>query len=98
MSIYISGVELPNEETGVFPVIIFADGSVENLFSHEKIGKAMPVPEHGRLIDADALLNSVTTEYGWFEVDNEDVKNAPTVIPEDKIENTLDLVHKDGTT
>ncbi len=70
MSIYISSVEFPKEEIGVLPVIIFADGSVENLFSHEKIGKAMPVPEHGRLKDYD----SIYAEYKkWF--DNAEYRN-----------------------
>ena len=47
-----------------------------------------PVPDHGRLIDADALLNSVTSKYGWFEVDNADVRDAPTIIPADGEEQT----------
>ena len=97
MSIYISGMELPTVELGAIPVIIFADGCVENFFSHEKIGKAMPVPEHGRVGDLDALrarIARIDTGYSWDSYGNgqydafQDVYRcidaAPTIIPADK--------------
>ena len=45
------------------------------------------VPEHGRLIDADALIISTTVpldgkSYRYVHIDN--INNAPTVIPSDK--------------
>lgn len=98
MSIYISGMELPTVELGAIPVIIFADGCVENFFSHEKIGKAMPVPEHGDLIERDTLSKRIkeeTINQAEFYADRwhpvvlaygdcyGKVQNAPTIIPAD---------------
>lgn len=54
MSIYIKGVEMPAE--GVFCIDIFPDGRVAGHYDCTiKRAKALPVPAHGRLIDADAL-------------------------------------------
>ena len=46
----------------------------------------IPVPPHGRLIDADAVMNSVTDEKGVYvsqfaAVIGEAVDAAPTIIP-----------------
>ena len=46
----------------------------------------VPVPPHGRLIDADAVMNSVTDEKGVYvskfaAVIGEAVDAAPTIIP-----------------
>lgn len=48
----------------------------------------IPVPDHGRLIDADALAKHITVE--WFcgnkrmNVPWRSVEDAPTIIPADK--------------
>ena len=51
MSILIKGMEMP---TKVLTVEIHPDGYV-CLRNANKVREAVPVPEHGRLIDADAL-------------------------------------------
>ena len=54
MSILIEAMEMPKRG---MVVNIYADGRVTNHFDEfgKTIGKAVPVPPHGRLIDADAL-------------------------------------------
>lgn len=81
MGIYIN-MKMPEGELGAVPVIIFADGTVRHYFSHVKLGEAIPLPPHGRLIDADAL-----GEFPYnmdfcdgYEAD-EWVRYAPTIIP-----------------
>ena len=49
----------------------------------------IPVPDHGRLIDADALMLRVdihgTNNFGMLDEDiREFINNAPTIIPADK--------------
>ena len=48
----------------------------------------VPVPPHGRLIDADALLASENQHYEYhsdsFYVETRTIELAPTVIPADK--------------
>ena len=55
MGVYIKDMEMPRRG---MVVNIYADGRVTNHFDEfgKTIGKAVPVPPHGRLIDADALL------------------------------------------
>ncbi len=52
MSILIKGMEMPKVPTRV---IIFADGRVEDEDDSAYKYSAVPVPPHGRLIDADKL-------------------------------------------
>lgn len=75
-------------------VIIYPDGTVADVYDGEKY-KAIPVPDHGRLIDADSLDASVLQagfsyaitrrklRYTPGEV-RQKIANAPTIIPEDK--------------
>ena len=58
MSILIKGMEMPKRG---MVVNIYADGRVTNHFDEfgKTIGKAVPVPPHGRLIDANVLLNAM---------------------------------------
>ena len=75
-SILIKGVKMPIDA----PVIIkiCPDGSVSRV--HEGVvAKAVPVPPHGRLIDADALVrdNGIKEIPEYYEV----VRDAPTIIP-----------------
>ena len=51
MSILIKGMEMPTE--GYRLILIHADGTVQTTDGETT---AVPVPEHGRLIDADALM------------------------------------------
>ena len=52
--IYITGISMP--EDGWHKVIkIFRDGTVVSYYDSPELGKAIPVPDHGRLIDADAF-------------------------------------------
>ena len=55
MSMYIKGIEMPR--LGYREIRIHPDGRIteDNEGYEESIGTAIPVPPHGRLIDADAL-------------------------------------------
>ena len=88
MSVYIKGMEMPFG-CGECP---FVEGSVvsgELLLICKANGKLyggkpgdcplVPVPDHGRLIDADALL---ATERETFE--DYHISEAPTIIPADE--------------
>lgn len=49
----------------------------------------IPVPDHGRLIDADALLTDTTNLHvavvaGWLYLRTSTIEDAPTIIPADK--------------
>lgn len=100
MSVLIKGMEMPKEgckdcllvkRKGVFDICPFlkreVDGNVER--GGKPLGcPLVPVPPHGRLIDADALLSQYTgyfwtakTDYaeGLRDVAN-DIKQAPTII------------------
>ena len=84
--IYIPGMEMPKDEyVGIF---VYPDGRVHVWRSMSLVGqeyKAIPVPDHGRLIDADALLTSkgVGTQIaGWGKMYHETcIEYAPTIIP-----------------
>ena len=56
--VYISGLKMP-EEDGVLTLRIWGNGLVESIESYHSWllsgVKAIPAPDHGRLIDADAL-------------------------------------------
>ncbi len=85
MGLYIPDLRLPADGDFELWIAVRKDGS----FTYNVRGgwqdgkqKAIPVPPHGRLIDADALL---ATNYGHFgaidDMAREAIKNAPTVIP-----------------
>ena len=81
--ILIRGMELPKNEPLL--VKINPDGSVSTTAKNGyKKYKAVPVPPHGRLIDADALTISTAVPldgkpYRYVHIDN--IKDAPTIIP-----------------
>ena len=86
MSILIKGMNLPKEEVAV---IIYSDGEVRTE-GWEKYS-AVEVPEHGRLIDADAFredwLYNGANEYVYNTNSVLDsIDNEPTVIPADEEE------------
>lgn len=82
MSVLIRGMELPTT-----PVLfcIHPDGKVfADLEGNWREYKAVPVPPHGRLIDADALAISTAVPldgkpYQYVHIDN--IKAAPTIVP-----------------
>ena len=58
MSILIKGMEMPTNEHLI--VKINPDGSVNTTWKNDyKKYEAVPVPPHGRLIDADALFEKI---------------------------------------
>ena len=85
MSILIKGMEMPRRG---MVVNIYGDGRVTNHFdeSGKTIGKAVPVPPHGRLIDADAVsLEGGPYEYDeWCKWALIQYQDAPTVIEAEK--------------
>jgi hypothetical protein len=92
--IYIQDVSLPGEGDFELWIAVRKDGS----FSYNVRGgwqdgkqKAVSVPPHGRLIDADALLKGcerVATEYATREYafSQSAIENAPIVIPAEEDE------------
>lgn len=95
MSVLIKGIDMPTEY-GIC-IEIFPDGRVTYEYCHPVIATAIPVPPHGDLKDADALINALQelfdrrnkdAEYTGFRgaaVSWNDVicyiKDAPTIIP-----------------
>lgn len=58
MAVLIKGMEMPTDEFGSMIVAIRPDGMVEDVMGCY-VGKVVPVPPHGRLIDADALVEDL---------------------------------------
>ena len=102
MSIIIKGLGMPKEPDEMIEIAIFGDGKViqtgeswRNLengkcyytpTTPEKSFNAVPVPPHGRLIDAERLL-SERMKRTYYHLPNGDtaipiidVENAPTII------------------
>lgn len=85
--VYISGLKMP-EEDGVLTLRIWGNGLVESIESYHSWllsgVKAIPVPDHGRLISADLLKADFTGNFTeayptglvWAMIDD-----APTIIP-----------------
>lgn len=78
--IYIKGMQMPTGDESLCIRIYPCGGIYDSENQRIRLVKAIPVPAHGRLIDADALCDG--------RVSNDDVvihvKCAPTVIPADK--------------
>ena len=85
--IYIEGMEMPTK--GYRLILVHADGTVQTTDGETT---AAPVPEHGRLIDADALvreLNSIRASFGsanglvegGLNIAVSTVNGSPTIIP-----------------
>lgn len=90
MGVYIKGMEMPR--THPLTITIYPNGQVlsETVGAKDIHGDAVPVPPHGRLIDADALLNDkgVGTQIaGWGKMYHETaIEYAPTIIPVEQAE------------
>lgn len=92
--IYIPGMGMP--KNGHITITISDNGDVVcnsevidgkyQYRSYGRIGKAIPVPDHGRLIDTDAVsLEGGPYEYDeWCKWALEQYQDAPTIIPADK--------------
>lgn len=82
MGVYLPKVDMPKGDE-IITVQICPDGSIWQRFRGTVPGvKAVPVPTHGRLIDADALRAEVkkhaTPSDAWvFSF----IRTAPTIIP-----------------
>ena len=84
MSIIIHGMDMPKD--GRLLISIHSDGCVYRSvydMGFEKVdcAKAEELPPHGRLIDADALIDNCMKEDGFLaEMLFRKVSNAPTII------------------
>ena len=104
MSVIIEGMEMPKEGSWV-TLRVFPDGQCflyswcEYDFDFMEYLTAAPVPDHGRLIDADALIKGIEADAIWkYNAINEydrgirsgaravmrSVRNAPTIFPASK--------------
>ena len=61
MGLFIKGVEMPTYEQGDLVLRIRWDGRVDKDYSGNTVATAVPVPPHGRLIDANALCRTLRT-------------------------------------
>lgn len=98
MSVYIHGVEIPTDNTVLLRIYPESDGVfyVEQLDIDDDILDkywAVPVPEHGDLIDRDALikdgwlnLHKEVMRMGGYAIHELPLKNPsiPVIIPADK--------------
>lgn len=87
MSILINGMEMPTR--GHTTIRIYADGTVEHEHTERKLGTAIPVTDHGRLVDGDKIVEGCKDKEGRYisqfaAAIGETVEAAPTIIPADK--------------
>ena len=87
MAILIEGMEMPTDD--MKNIMILADCRVFQFSGYgnpKPLGTAVPVPPHGRLIDADAVtLKDGPYEYDdWCQWALRQYQDAPTVIPASK--------------
>ena len=90
--IYIPGLEMPKIGETI-TITICDDGIVfEEWKEPGSVFKVFPVPDHGRLIDGDALNYTMLYKENWMSgtgveapaVWRKDIEDAPTIIPADK--------------
>lgn len=89
MSILIKGLEMPTGSECLI-LTIYPDGQCfehvyNGSFGSREERKALSVPHHGRLVDADALISGCKDEKGSYyghesAIIGEAVEAAPTVI------------------
>ena len=99
MSVLIKGMEMPTDGNETI-IRIQTDGTVLDQYGHHLVITAVPVPKHGRLVDADALERRIREEglnQAEFYADRYNpvvmaygdclgkVKSSPTIIPADPI-------------
>ena len=83
MSVYIKGFPLPNN-CGACPLRLAWCRERIYMVTRPERCPLVPVPEHGRLIDADALMENAQYKGTHDIVNAWDIANAPTIIPADK--------------
>ena len=85
MGLYIKGMEMPTD--GMKNIMIIADGRVFQFSGYgnpKPLGTAVPVPAHGRLIDADKLKSYWEPDHSrYFDADYfiHTIDVAQTIIP-----------------
>ena len=98
MGIHVSGINMPKGSNMM--LLISPDGDVwemGDLLGDDKYldgVKAVPIPKHGRLIDADALLRVIHDAYEARDAEQNAIMDkvsmlvvaAPTIIPADPAE------------
>lgn len=77
--IYISGMQMPTDDAII--CAIRKDGMVEDVMGCY-IGKAIPVSDHGDLIERDRAVGELAFDYAYAAADL--VKKLPAIIPADK--------------
>lgn len=83
MGLYIKGLRLPKKGRYT-SFTVYSDGRVVYKFGGDHAGQAVEVPAHGRLIDADALIDDIRRHSESYFADDfahEWVDKAPTIIP-----------------
>ena len=93
MGIYLYNMEMPKERES-FTLTIKYNGLVFDTETGIQVAEAQEVPPHGRLIDADALINNLefTTKHCTIKGHTAqryremivELSVAPTIIPEEK--------------
>lgn len=88
MGIYIKDFKMPEGGYRTIEIAYDADGHPMALADGGDVFDVIPITAHGRLIDADALLNNkgVGTQIaGWGKMYHETcIEYAPTVIPAER--------------
>ena len=89
MSIIIHGLDMPAKNTGPLSILIYDDGdiAVVSPIPTQSV-TAEQLPPHGRLVDADALIQQVRTEHedsvrissANLDTFIRDIRHAPTII------------------
>lgn len=84
MSIYIKGIEMPTERES-FNLTIKYNGTVLDTETGMQVAEAHELSPHGRLIDADALLQGCERVKGEYAIreyafSQSAIENAPTII------------------
>ena len=92
MSILISGIEMPKENEEII-IRIDSNGTIMTEYGLSISGtKAIPIPSHGRLIDANTLREKFPRPQDWMSIAQAlvhitgiwaEIDNAPTVIEEE---------------
>jgi hypothetical protein len=96
MSIIIKGMKMP--KTGVYVLSVDNTGKDKTIFTIAEhthsgkiiprhVGEAVPVPPHGRLIDADALKVRMPTIGDEYLYAREMIDEAPTIIEAEEEDN-----------
>lgn len=87
MGIYLPNMEMPKGGYRTVEIAFDSDGHPMALADGGDVFDVIPVPPHGRLIDADALDADLerqdmhTGEWDAVGFSIEEIENAPTIIP-----------------